>query len=233
MADPIQDFYDYKVIKNVKQKGTLGYLFNKLNQYETHRYEVVLKLLKNKQFNSYLDIGCNEGDLAERVSQLIHAKKIFGIDVSQKAIKKCQNKFPKFKKNFSIQNVDYPLKFKSQSFDLITIIATLEHVFDPLAVVKEISRISKKGSTLIIEVPNIAFIKYRLNLLLGKRPRTSWDYGWDGGHLQLFTQKDLKKLLRKNNFKVEAATGSGIFLGSRKWWSSLLLSNIIIKAKKI
>jgi 2-polyprenyl-3-methyl-5-hydroxy-6-metoxy-1,4-benzoquinol methylase len=210
----------------------LGYFYHKLNQFEVHRYDVVTNLARKNNYDTILDIGCYEGHLLEQISKKCHCKNIFGIDINKEGIEICKDTFPEFKDNFSLQSIDNETAFSNDSFDLITMVAVLEHVFDPLFSIEEVRRILKPGGTFIVEVPNIAFIKYRLNLLFGKRPRTSWDYGWDGGHLQLFTKKDLEKLLRQKGFTIMKSSGSGIFLNMRGWWPSLLLPNIIIQATK-
>jgi hypothetical protein len=90
----------------------------------------------------------------------------------------------------------------------------------------------KPGGKFIIEVPNIVFLPHRIKFLLGIRPRTSWGYGWDGGHLNYFTRTDLKKALEEEGLICEKITGSGIFFNLRSWWGALLLPNIIIKSAK-
>lgn len=237
MGKFVQDFYDNKVDANAKQKGFLGYFYYKLIKFEKHRYEVVEELFsKNKirkEFVSFLDIGCNGGGFLAKITKKIQCKEFFGIDVSENALQQCRSRFPEFLENFFLENIDSGLHFENEKFDLVTMIAVLEHTFDPLFVASEISRILKKDGIFIVEVPNIAFIMHRVNLFFGKRPRTSWDYGWDGGHLQLFDIKSLRELLKKNGFEILEVTGSGIFQKMRKYYGSLLLSDIMIVAKKL
>ena len=232
MQTSFEEFYNEKVQKNVRQKGLLGYFYHKLNKFEVHRYDVVTDLARKNSYENILDIGCHEGDLLKKISTNCQCKNIFGIDIYKEGLEICKNKFPDFKENFSLQNIDNGVDYPDKFFDLITMAAVLEHVFNPIFVVEEVKRILKPGGVFIVEVPNIVFIKYRLNLLFGKRPRTSWDYGWDGGHLQLFTKNDLENLLEQKGFTIIKSTGSGIFFNLRKWYPSLLLSNIIIKAKR-
>jgi 2-polyprenyl-3-methyl-5-hydroxy-6-metoxy-1,4-benzoquinol methylase len=228
----IEKFYNETLEENIKQRGFFGFLFHKLRRFETHRFEIVLNFAGlNNKFESILDIGCDKGFLLEKISKKNECKNIFGVDLNKDAIFQCQKKF-QFAENFSIQNIDEKLNFPNDSFDLVTMVAVLEHVFDPFEAINEIFRILKPGGMYIVEVPNIAFIKYRINLFFGIRPRTSWGYGWDGGHLNYFTASDLKKLLELKGFKIIVAGGSGIFYYLRKWWPSLLFPNIIIKAQK-
>jgi len=226
----INKFYDNRS-KNIAQLGFLGYLHDKLTKYEITRKDVALKL-SPKNVSAVLDIGCDEGELLRRFKEDNPKTNIFGIDVCKKSVETCKEKFKDFKKNFSFQNIDDGLTFENEKFDLIFMIATLEHVFDPIFAIKEVARIIKPGGVFILEVPNIVFLPYRLKFLFGIRPRTSWGYGWDGGHIGYFTRKDLQKALKEENFIIEKTTGSGIFLNFRNWWGSLLLPNIIIKARK-
>jgi ubiquinone/menaquinone biosynthesis C-methylase UbiE len=83
--------------------------------------------------------------------------------------------------------VNKKIDFPDEMFDAVTCIAVIEHVFDPYFVVGEVHRVLKDGGIFVAEVPNIAYIKQRVKLLLGKLPVTSSPYhwkeiGWDGGH---------------------------------------------------
>jgi SAM-dependent methyltransferase len=232
MQQHVEKFYNEKVKKDAIQKGFLGILYYKFKKFEKNRYDSIAELVRDEYFENILDTGCYNGKLLEKIGKNARYKNLFGIDINKKGISDCKNKFPNFKENFSLQNIDDGSNFSDEKFDLITMAAVLEHTFDPIFVIEEIHRILKPGGTFIVEVPNITFIRHRVNLLFGKRPRTSWDYGWDGGHLQYFNEKDLKILLRKNGFQITKVTGSGIFRKFRTWWPSLLLSDILIVAKK-
>jgi SAM-dependent methyltransferase len=227
----VENFYD-KRSKNIKQLGILGFLHDKLERYEVTRRDVALNLSPKTGSTSVLDIGCYEGNLLSKMKEINPEAKPFGVDVCQKAIEKCKEKFSNFSNNFSVQNIDSGLNFEDDEFDLIFMIATMEHVFDPIFAIKEVARILKPSGNFIVEVPNIVFLPYRIKFLLGIRPRTSWGYGWDGGHLNYFTRKDLKKALEKEGLVCQKITGSGIFFNLRKWWGSMLLPNIIIKTRK-
>lgn len=174
-----ENFYD-KRSRNIKQLEFLGYLHDKLTRYEITRKDIALNLASSKRSTSVLDIGCFEGDLLLEVKKTSPKAQLFGVDVCQKAIKKCKSTFNNFSNNFSLQNIDNGLNFKNDKFDLVFMIATLEHVFDPIFTIKEIARILKPGGEFIVEVPNIVFLPYRIKFLLGIRPRTSWGVwlGW-------------------------------------------------------
>jgi SAM-dependent methyltransferase len=72
---------------------------------------------------------------------------------------------------FATCDVDQGTNFEDETFDFITCIAVLEHLFNPFEVVEEFRRILKDGGRLLISVPNVAYIKRRVRLLFGIFPR--------------------------------------------------------------
>lgn len=215
-----------------KQKEE-SFLWKFISHWEIYRDEVILKLIGMKKEGSMLDIGCGDGDFIIKARGLF--KEITGIDISSIRLQKAKSKLNKLKINnirLKKVNVNQGLPFRDEKFDVITTIAVLEHLFDPYFVISEARRVLKKNGIIFIEVPNIAFILRRLELLFGILPGTSNQSGWDGGHLHYFTESSLKKLLEDSGFQVIKITGSGIFANLRSWWPSLLCGDIIIKAIK-
>lgn len=230
-----EQFYDGKAVNYMpKQRGILGYLRDSFVRFEKHRHDACVELLPTGSKN-LLDIGSHDGLAMIKALRKIKGKAT-GFDISQKAINEARKNLQKEgleKRGVLVKgDSDENLPFKNGQFDSVLCIAVLEHVFDPIFLIKEINRVLKKGGALVVEVPNLAFLPRRLTLLLGGRPRTSWGYGWDGGHLQYFTMGDLVNLLETYGFQIKTKTGSGVFNDLRKFWPSLLFANLIISAKK-
>lgn len=238
MTDIKQKFYEttYKHEKSdLKPKGLLGKLYILLKRYESYRSDVIYDLLTPNQ--RYLDIGCGNGELV--IYCLDKFEFVCGLDIArtrlQIAQKKINTQSKDFKKRikFQIFDADTKYPFPNNYFNAVTLVATLEHFFDPYQVMSEVARIIKSGGQLIIQVPNLGFLPRRIAVLFGKLPVTSEDeYGWDGGHLHYFTIKTLVHLAEKYRFKVEKVTCSGVLAPLRRWWMSLLGSDIIISARK-
>jgi SAM-dependent methyltransferase len=232
-------FYDtsYKSTHFKKSpKGLWGVIYQYLRKYEHYRGDVAYALLK--EGNTYCDIGCGDGSLVFKLRSKY--KYLYGIDISDFRLKQA-------KKNLSLLNnsnqskikflkidIDDKITLPKNFFDSITMIATFEHFFDPYHVILEVNKILKTGGQLIIQVPNIAYLPRRFQLLIGKLPITSEDeYGWDGGHLHYFTVSELVNFLKKNGFQINQVTCSGLLKTYRKWWVSLLGADIIVSSTKI
>ncbi len=90
------------------------------------------------------------------------------------------------------------LPLKDNSFDMAIIMAVIEHFpGSPRKILEEAKRVLKPGGILVIEVPNIAALRNRLKLLIGKTvhfPIEDW-YRSDPfyGHFREMTRAELQK----------------------------------------
>lgn len=101
-----------------------------------------------------LDIGCNSGEFM----RLLRDKKecdVYGVDVAEDLIAKCQAK------GLSAQVADAEhLPFPDASFDYVTLMEVLVHVFDPVAMLKEIRRVLKPKGILLGSAPHANLERY-------------------------------------------------------------------------
>ena len=138
-------------------------------------------------------------------------------------------------------NMKFPLKNKS--YDSVFAGEILEHVLNPPFFMREVARILKPGGLLVLTTPNLASLKNRIQLLLGRQPRfTLHDYT----HLHLFVPSALEQLLTEAGLDGIKTYGSGLlftypgnpmflrkiglYLGMRM--PSLALSQVIKARKK-
>ncbi len=137
--------------------------------------------LKTKRM---LDIGCATGGLlAEFISRGWEAT---GVELSESAVK-----FDRRMGFDVIQGTVEDGKFPDGHFDLVTMTHVIEHLPNPTATLKEISRILKPGGFLFIRTPNAESLP---RLITGKK--------WfeDHDHLFFFGNRSLNSLLNKCNF---------------------------------
>jgi cyclopropane fatty-acyl-phospholipid synthase-like methyltransferase len=135
---------------------------------------------------------------------------------------------------------------RANASDAVIALDILEHVFDVFGFIANCHRILRQGGLLLLRTPNVAFIRHRVGLLFGSLPVTaSWfgppgelkawrqKYGWDGGHLHLFTIPILRKLLQEQGFMIEDCRDAGARLeGIRNLWPNLLYANPLFIARK-
>lgn len=151
-----------------------------------------------------LDLGCGEGFISFFVKNRVTY--LYGVDKSVRALKKAKNKKMIVKK---IDLDEDKIPFKDNFFDFITCLDVIEHIRDPIKVVKEAYRVLKNRGKFIISAPNIRFSNHLITLAFrGYFPTTSEDKGaYDGGHIHYFTFSDLKKILMKSGFRVVREEG--------------------------
>ena len=153
---------------------------------------------KLKLINSYsseekklLDVGCGTGDFL----QIAQKNKwvVSGIEPNEKA-----RTIANTKTNNSVFEVSHLLKFKKQSFNVITLWHVLEHLPKLDEHISILRSLLKPEGTLIIAVPNY-------NSYDAKYYKEFWA-GYDvPRHLWHFSQSSVSKLVEKEKMKVVKA----------------------------
>ncbi len=211
-----------------------GRIRKRLQRFYRNRLDVTLELLTPGDF--LLDVGCGHGELAVRAATRF--KRACGMDL----IPHCVERAREIAKQSDVRNAEFIVcnaddeqwPYPNDMFDTVTCIALIAHILDPYHLLHECWRVIKPNGQLVLQSPNIAYIRHRLRLLLGKLPLTScYDLGWDGGTLRYFTASSLKSLIVKSGFYVTEVLGSGMFARYRNWWPSLLCPDIILVARAI
>jgi SAM-dependent methyltransferase len=191
------------------------------------RPEVALAMLQGG--GKLLDVGCWNGGFLERIERAGLYAELAGVDVVAEGVEVAR------RKGYDAHVVDLngdPLPFPDRHFDGVSLLAVLEHVFDPYAMIREVHRVLRPGGELLIDVPNAASFTNRLRILFGRIPITSADAGWDGGHLHYFTRHALDHFLRREGFEVLERRTTGGRSQLRDWWISLLGGELIYRCRR-
>lgn len=192
--------------------------------------------LSSHPFDAVLDIGCSTGDFLIPISLSSH--QTVGIDIVE-----FRSPWELVQKDHGIKcqqlNLDESdLPWADAHFDLVTSLAVLEHVFDVHHAISEIVRVLKPGGLVAIQVPNIACIKNRIDLGLGRLPCTANTEArdnlteWDGQHLHYFTPKTLNSLMKQYGLESYKFKCSGRLSRLRSLHTSLWGADIIVFARK-
>jgi len=179
-----------------------------------------------------IDVGCAGLTLLRSAKTLFTSR--HGIDIVTLPI---WDDYPEIQTQ--VCNLDNaPLPYADDSFDAVTCLMVLEHVFDPFHAVRELRRVCRREGRIVISVPNIAGLKRRFEILLGKLPITSarFSFGedsWDGYHLHNFTRATLHWLLRKEGLEVMRWAAQGKRPWLKQWRPSLFGNDLIVLARKV
>lgn len=117
--------------------------------------------LINENFDNYslLDLGCRTMDLKP---MLKGCKDYYGTDfVAGEGVYEC--------------NLEEGLgQFKDQSYDIVVALDVLEHLESAHKTFQEALRVAKQG--VFVSLPNMFYIKFRLNFLMGKGLSGKYDF---------------------------------------------------------
>lgn len=137
-----------------------------------------------------LDVGSGSGEKAVKFAYV--GWQVTGVETDREAAKRACASYPIDVRGGYLHEQHFP----DGSFDAVTLLFVLEHVPDPLGVLKEIRRVLAPGGALMIDVPNF-----------DSRLRTAFGPAWTQyavpEHWLLPTEATLRGMLEAAGFRVE------------------------------
>jgi len=176
------DHYDLAIKKNVFQKFWHWRRFNELSKITT------------PVNGKIVDIGCHSGLLTQKIVNWTGADKIYGLDISPKAIEKAKKRI---KNGYFVVGDAQKLPFKNNFFEAAFCIEMIEHVDFPQKVLAQIYRVVKKNGYAVILIPT--------DNLLFKVIWFIWNLRypvWKHVHVQSFNGTLLEDMAEGLGFKV-------------------------------
>ncbi|MCG2711002.1 MAG: class I SAM-dependent methyltransferase, partial [Candidatus Omnitrophica bacterium] len=145
-----------KIIKQYKEMVDDGYIEEEQGRRKTAR--MVLKKLQRyqKKGKSLMDVGCSTGFFLDEAKK--KGWQVRGVELSLWAAKIAREKFGIEVINSTLKQA----KLTSNSFDVIVLHDTIEHVLDPREMLIEIRRILKPDGVVYINTPDIQSIVSRV-----------------------------------------------------------------------
>jgi len=153
-----------------------------------------------------LDVGCGSGRLLKRMQELGWITE--GVDFDPVAVGNARNEGLRVRLG-ALEKQQYPENY----FDVITMSHLIEHVHNPLQLLRECRRILKPAGSLIVVTPNGKSWGYKLF-------KDAWLHLDPPRHLHIFTTLSLHNLVQRADFKkVKIQTtvrdANGLFIASR------------------
>jgi 2-polyprenyl-3-methyl-5-hydroxy-6-metoxy-1,4-benzoquinol methylase len=150
---------------------------------DDRRFYTFQSLINNK---TILDFGCGNGGFLSRAAQV--TSKAVGIELEKRLKTYFQNKQLSVYSN--LNEID-------QHFDVITLFHVLEHIPDPISLLKQLADKLNSGGCIIIEVPNAN------DALLSLYESDAFsDFTYWSCHLFLFNPNTLTLLAKKAELKI-------------------------------
>lgn len=221
------NIYNVRYFKN-QGLSNIGY-----EDYQKDK-EIILKTF-NRRFKTIekiipkpgrvLDLGCATGFFLEILKN--KGWDVYGIDISEFAVKAAREKFRGKILNNVIENSNFPENY----FNLITMWDYLEHVTNPKRAIAICKKILKPKGFLILTTPD-------LSSLIAKMTGERWMGYKDKEHLFYFSKQALKDLLLQQGFIIRKMQYVGKYISvdlfiKRLHLYSPLLSRVISKLIKI
>jgi methionine biosynthesis protein MetW len=164
-----------------------------------------------------LDIAGGDGLFLSLLRQRRGFKDLTMVDVSPVAVEKAKRK----ELDARVLDVTQPLPFPDKSFGTACALDVLEHLYDPLPVLREMGRVSRWA---VVVVPNFHYWKGRLQMMTGRIP---FECKPERGHVHWFNYPILRRLVSEADLKIEAERfGSIQRLGVVGEWLAKLHPNL-------
>ena len=145
-----------------------------------------------------LDVGCGSGVHGADLHRLL-GHRVTGVDLSEESIAKARSRLVAAHVADVTKPEEYPF---AADFDVLVFSDILEHLYDPVAVLRDHLKLLKPGGYAVISLPNVAIWNVRLELLFG-RFRYQDTGTLDRTHIRFFNQRSFLELLGACGLKVE------------------------------
>jgi len=149
----------------------------------------IVRLCSTLDHDEVLEVGCGEGAILQRLSELQFGTKYTGLEISPSAVQRVLEK--------SLPNVEihlfggYELLFPDKRFDLAILSHVLEHVEYPRKLISEAARVARN---VFIEVP------------LEDNLKLSQDFVFDRvGHINFYSVRTIRRLVQSCGMRILGA----------------------------
>jgi SAM-dependent methyltransferase len=160
---------------------------------ESVRFSVMY--LRARQGGELLDVGCGGGAFLAVAREL--GWRVVGVDPDERAVQVARETRDLDVRAGTLEKQ----RFEADRFDAVTASHVIEHVHDPLGLLRECLRVAKPGAQIVIVTPNSESLGHR-------RFGTSWIGLQPPRHLYLFACDTLRRLADRAGMRVLSVRSS-------------------------
>lgn len=189
----------------------------------------LVKQVKDNPNCKILELGCGQSMLLQYLvkNKILKEENIYGLDQSKEAVRYSKKILPRAK----LKAGDiYKLPYNKNTFDIVLLMETIEHLENPIAGLLEARKVLKKNGLLYISFPNYIHLPWLLvRILSEKLNRPSWIV------LQpvdkFYTTINVIDFCRKLNMKFQKIIGSTYFPPLTQTYEPLSITNLFNRMK--
>lgn len=152
-----------------------------------------------------LDAGFGSGRFCFALAKDFPSSEIYGIDISPELVDNAN----KILSNLTLRNIYFKrdnifdMSFPDEYFDVVFNEGVIEHFNNHEDAFSEMYRVTKKGGTIIVGVPNLYNFPHTLRKWYIKKIHGKYEYGYE----KSFRHKELIGMFKKYNMKDIEMTG--------------------------
>ena len=177
-----------------------------------------------------LDIGCGSGRVTMEIVK--RGCTVKGLEFSETALKYARKRGL----DVSYCNLDEGIPEPDGSYDVVWAGDIIEHVFDPMGVIKEVYRVLKDGGTFLFSIPSDVGLVSRVKMLLGiSHQEEMYRRAGYYKHHTFFSPRLIQFMLQQASLRI-VVFEKILNLGARqlrvRWLPSAFFNEMIIRADK-
>lgn len=160
--------------------------------------------LEHARGKSLLDMPCGDGVLTSMLAPAF--SRVVGLDASSKHLELAKKNLPEVEFHEALIE-DFETE---ERFSTITMLNILEHVVDPIAVLRKAASMLDDDGVLLVHVPNAYAVNRRLAVLMGTLTECEELSPFDiqvVGHRRSYTLETLGKDIKEAGLKISATGG--------------------------
>lgn len=149
----------------------------------------------------FLDVGCGRGEVVAAAQA--RGWDAEGCDLSEDFVRYAREVNGVKAHAATLEQMNYA----DASFDVVTLVEVIEHLYDPAETVRELRRVVRPGGLVYISTPNEESVYQSLGNFYYKARGLDWVVNlcptWNLYHIQGFSPRSLRYVLEANNFEIE------------------------------